>query len=870
MKKKSCKILIGTMVLSIFATVGCVDKGGSSSAGGEDNTLPVITVEDVPISCMVGETVEIPAAVATDDVDGDISSKVKVTVSLMKDDGVSVSRDLLYEKAGNVTQKVNITSNTLFTYNIVYTVKDNAGNKAEKKFVLTSIADNETGTLTIDETSIDGFSLEQGITVTAGSNVVLPVAKAIDQPNSKDISSRVEAKIYEVINGVQEEIIFASYSDFTKVKSVQLPVGEYNVVYSVIDVAGNLFPQAYTISVNVTSPKDVNLIGNLENFVYSKQDGMSWANEYGELCVGNTSAKANLEQTVGFTEQVAKIHEQYVGISFNADVPGANGQTFYTLSARGSKDRTTMPNVMTCTWPQYLFLRIEKNRIISRVEKVSDAPMTAIKEYNGMLLDGNDHTIYVQWLNVGESAEAEDAAIMLYGWVDMLPNVGYENASFAYKAIAGEEFAEGTLTKSVFEELWNQSGAGWFSMDTYAMNRPYDDDHMRIKGFVIYDKEETEFAADIIAPVVSSKFTDGKILALGEETIVPLGSVKGADSLSCYVVDANGVKTQISGGLYTPMKTGAYKLLYEAYDDAGNLGYKVFNFTVAQEDYVAPELIISSESTIETKVGEYFTIPTAQANDNLDGSLTSRIKVFIQGTEYVTELLPGDAYYPMTEGVQKLIYQVTDSYGNMTQKEVTVNVATSIENGNVLSSPMEIANEGKGLGSQEYLYDQKVSMVLNVSEIENLVMFNVRGKVVNTYWPQGLVIRLLSSGKVNVSAYGHDSAIFGETSLGDWSEYLNKDILFEYQVKNVKIGSEEYIRVQIWVNGEALVFTPSVMFNGMNELEEGVDAIYRLVGDFDGDQKNNIYSSPFWVACYNANITIKELRFDGTSCTLKA
>lgn len=872
MKKKT---LLLAALLATATTLGFVacgkDNGGTKTEA--DTEAPVISVSGVPTSCRVGDVVTVPAATATDNKDGDVSSKVKVTVSQMKTDGETVNKDIIYEKTGNVEQTFTASSNTYLTYRIVYTVKDAAGNKSEVSYVLTAIADTETGTLVLNESSVPGFKLESGIVGVAGEDVKLPSATAIDMPDETDISNRITAKLYEKNGDEVSATLFANWSDFSQVKTVRLPAGEYKLVYGVKDVAGNEFETEIEIPVKIAQPEEKNLVTDSANFAFDTdenrngKEGMSWINEYGELAFGNTSALANIDQTVGITEKVTRVFEQYVAISFNADTPTGNGQMFYTVAARGSKDRTTMPNKETCTWPSYLFLRISAGKIESRVEKNSDKEMTIVKGYNGpSLIDGNDHVLYVQWKNVGASADAADAAIMLYGWVDQTPAVGYENASFAFKAVAGDSISEGVLTKDIFTELWNEdTGAGWLSMDTYSQVKPHDDDHMRLKGMVIYDSAETEFGVDILPPSVSVDFTAQSVYAAGEAISVPAASVSGADTVKAYVIAPDGNKTEITDGSYTPAAAGTYKLLYEAYDEAGNLGYKAFTLNVAVRDDVAPELTLSSQDTITVNVGDEVTLPTATATDNLEGDLSSAVTVEIIGTEHATDRTPGGKYYPMTAGTQRVVYTVKDSFGNTTSKEFNV-VVNSTASGNMLTTALGSSNGGVGLSDKEYIYDQKVSMILNISELTNIVMFNARGPVKNGDWPNGLVIRFVNTNVISVSASEHDKFIYGTTAYSKQKYILGCDILFEYQVKNVVIDGVEYIRVQIWVQGEELAFKADANYGGLVGLEEGINALYRKVESFTGASAENIYSSPFWMSVYNASADVKELRIDGTSC----
>ena len=877
MKKKNL-MLAALMAATALGVGGCklFETNSSSSSGGGDTVdteAPVITVTGVPTSCNVGDLVTLPAATATDNVDGDISSKVKVTVSQLKADGETVNRDIIYEKAGNVEQTFEASSNTLLAYKIIYTCKDSAGNKAETTFALLAIADNETGTLAINETSVDGFTVEGGISGVAGEDIKLPSATAIDQPGNVDISALVTAKLYEKKNGAAASTLFASWEDFSEVKTVRIPAGEYELVYGVKDAAGNEFETKVRIPVTIAQPEEKNLAYDKNNFAFDNDTGyeetgkmgMSWINEYGELAFGNTSAEPTLDQTVGFTSALTKVHEQYIGIAFNADVPTTNGQAFYTVSARGSKNRETMPNKETCTWPDYLFLRIGAGRIESRVERASDKEMTTIRGYEKGLLDGQDHVLYLQWKNIGEDSTAAGAAIRLYGWVDKTPG-GEENADFIYEVKVGETIAQGTLTQEIFTELWDEStGAGWFSMDTYSGSKPHDDDHMRLKGFVVYDKNETEFGADILPPSVSVDFTPASVYATTEAIEIPTATVEGAEAVKAYIITPDGTKTELTESTYTPTEAGEYTLLYAAYDAVNNFGYKAFTLNVAVRDNVAPELTLSSEASITVNVGEKVTLPTATAVDNLNGDVSSQVKVEIVGTEHVTDRVPGGDYYPMTAGTQKVIYSISDTFGNIATKEVTITV-NSTASGNLLDKELVSSGSGVGLANKEYIYDQKVSTIINIGSQKSVIQFNARGPVKNNDWPNGLVIRITDTNKIEVSAAWHDHCIYGSGSYSRQAYWQGQDILFEYQTKNVVVDGVEYIRVQVWVQGEAIDFTVDGSKGGLSNLEEGVVALYRKVSDFVGEQEENIYSSPFWVAAYNSTISVKEVRIDGTSC----
>lgn len=850
-------VMVAMMMIALAACKPPVEDPTDPPAAG-DTMAPVITVSNVPTTCKVGDTVTVPAATATDDVDGDISASIKVTVSQMKEDGTTVNRDLIYQKAGNVEQTFTAGSNKLLVYKIVYTVKDAAGNEAKQEFTLTAVADNETGSLTMT----DAPAVIKGA---AAADVKLPAAVAIDQPGDVNISSLITASMYEIVGGEKSNVLFAKWEDFTEAKLVRIPAGNYILVYAVKDAAGNAFETTYEIPVEIAQPGEVNLALDSKNFALDEKLGMSWINEFGLVSFGHTSERAELDQTVGMTENVTKIHEQFVALTYNADTPGIGGQMFYSIAARGSKDRNSMPNKETCTWPSYLFLRIGTGGVESRVEKNSDKEMNTIRSYKKSLVDGKDHTIYLQWKNIGASADATDAAIRIYGWVDQTPAVGYDKADFIFEAVAGDAIGQGVLSHELFAELWNETGAGWFSMDTYGNQKPYTDDHMRIKGLVIYDENETEFGVDITPPTVDVDFDASGIFATNEAITIPAATFTDAKESRVYVILPDGTTVDVSGSA-TPPVAGNYTLIYWAKDEADNVGYRVFNIRVADRDEIAPELKISSEENVTIDVGGTVVLPTATASDEKDGNLDAKVTIEIIGTEHITGVKPGDKYVPMTAGVQTVIYRVSDSFGNTAEKRITVSV-NSTTSGQLLSEPMGIGHPGKGLLNSQYVYDEKVSMVLNIEKMQ-VVMFNLRGQYKNNEWPQGMVLRFTNDG-ISLSSHGHDSNIYGTTNWEFWNFRLNNDILFEYQTKNVVIDGVEYIRVQAWINGNALVWNADGSRGGIVGLEDGVNAIYRKLSDFTANEAEaeNIYGGPFFVAVYNGSMEIKELRMDGQSCT---
>src|SRR5699024_5568453 len=160
----------------------------------EDTIAPVISLNgDNPMELEVGSTYDEPGATAEDDVDGDVS------------DAIEVSGD--------------VDTSTVGEYEVVYTVSDAAGNEATE----TRIAHVDApASLEEDEESED--TIAPVISLNGDNPMELEVGSTYDEPG---------ATAEDDVDGDVSDAIEVSGDVDTST------VGEYEVVYTVSDAAGN-------------------------------------------------------------------------------------------------------------------------------------------------------------------------------------------------------------------------------------------------------------------------------------------------------------------------------------------------------------------------------------------------------------------------------------------------------------------------------------------------------------------------------------------------------------------------------------------------------------------------------------------------------
>ena len=118
------------------------------AAGKKDKKKPVIKLSGKSnIRVTQNESVKIPKATAKDNVDGNVTKKIKVSVKLGKKSYSSIAKKIQKNKAVKFTKTGK--------YTITYTVSDKTKNKATKKRTVTVVAKQESKKTTENKTTAE-------------------------------------------------------------------------------------------------------------------------------------------------------------------------------------------------------------------------------------------------------------------------------------------------------------------------------------------------------------------------------------------------------------------------------------------------------------------------------------------------------------------------------------------------------------------------------------------------------------------------------------------------------------------------------------------------------------------------------------------
>lgn len=866
-RAKKVLVLLLCLVMSVMLTsvIGCNNKQPNSGNSGTTTTeKPVITVSDVPTSGLVGRPVTVPAATAVDGTGADISVSVKVTVAGLKENG-EVGKEFIYNQAANVERTFTPTD-AYVNYTITYSVKDSNGNS--EKVVFNFVCEKDT-TKPVIEITEEGFDLATGISSNVLDGIELPAISAIDQPGDVDVTASVK---YTLMAG---DTAVATGAYVAGKKLYVSDAGEYSLVINVLDAANNASDNVVVpVTLADSDFEGVNLL--TPDRVVIGYD--AYINEYGELCVGKNKTYGMGDDNPSAATLAGKkfAYGDIVGISVNFDaVPVVAGEIFYQIAFAINRSDSLVPSGNECVWPEMFDIRFEATRTTVRGSNVGDGTEAGGLQQMGSLRNGEDRQIYLQLVKTEGLATDAGATITLYMWVDKLPT---ETPNITATLTPGSADAQlGIIEQNKFNKVFNAE-SHYLTFGAYSNGyvNNWADDVMTVKAVTVYGSDETEFATDITPPAITLAGNVESIYALNEVANFPAATTTEG-TVAMYLVNAEG-KTEVTCD-YVPTVAGSYVLVYEAKDEKGNYGYKRFSIKLAEKDLEAPEITLSSEADINVEVGEAFTIPTVTAQDAKDGDVTALVNVSIVGPDTESDLWSDEViaeWSIMAVGEHYIVYTVADEFGNVAEKRVKV-IVTGGKTGDLISAvpgydvddaSVAINNSYMQYSEQKVL-NEKVSVILNVTNDAGLLFFNIAGEVGGNHdWPNGMVMRFVT-GAIEVSARGHDGYIFGRFP-NPYNDAYNKDwdTLFEYQLTTLTVDNVEYVRIRLWFCGEELVPQSLVEGRGQYYVDvvengEGLGILLPMQQITDNAPGNYKATYPHINSVNGFACEIKGLRIDG-------
>lgn len=238
-------------------------------------------------------------------------------------------------------------------------------------------------------------------------------------------------------------------------------------------------------------------------------------------------------------------------------------------------------------------------------------------------------------------------------------------------------------------------------------------------------KNIINFSADAPPELIVS--TDPISIYEGNEFMPPTATATDGEDgdITDLIVISNPVDVN------TP---GNYTVTYTVTDSGGNQVSETITVTILDDD-MPPVITVDSEDEIEIVLGEEFTLPTANAYDDIDGDLTEFI--VIDDSQLDLE----------NTGTYIVTYTVMDIAGNSTTYTLTVNIA------NVTGIDNAIWNKQWTIYPNPAINDIQLQMSPELqAEITQIQLTDVSGRIIQTFDKTNAQISLntLPSGIYNI------------------------------------------------------------------------------------------------------------------------
>lgn len=873
-------LLVLAMMFSLLA--GCGDSGEETG-----DVAPAITMGTeftIPDTAYVGQVISLPTATSTNAADGSVIT-VGVKVTTTKSNGNQGTA--MTEKAATSVQSFTVPADVK-ECQVIYRAQDPGTElSSTKEYKIKVQEDNEAPVITL--------SSSEAITTTSANGVVLPTAKVTDAPLNQDITATALRVTVSQTDGTESQNV-TSYA--LQGSRFYLPADNYTVTYTASDTAGN---EAESKSISVTvSDTEERYSGNLLSPASVVIGNDASFNSRGELIVGKTSATAQDGDNSSATLAGYKFKEgEYVSAVFTIDPITDAPEEYFAINYVSSGNyNSLLPDGNEGANAPRIVLRFSRDRVQILLDTAgnlagsanSGGNHTAFISNDGFR-DGNVHIVYMQVLRyVGdkratdEAYDTEGARIVFNVWCDVLPTEAPTLVGIVTCGETTSASGTGELASNQFREAW-ENPYGYLNFGgrstQYTEAGVWNDDAMHIRGIYAYEEGETEFA-DTTPPVITVSEVPDTIAVINQAFTLPAATATdGAVNTAVLVHIYNENREQIaeitdlsSAKNYTFTEEGVYWVSYESADETGNINWVEYSVRVlAFADTDDPEIELSVTS-LTGKVGDAVTLPDVSVSDKSDPNGITLGLTISGPEEYSNYFVNGQqaTFTPLTAGVYTLTYWAEDSTGNRAEAVVSLTVEHKAA-GNVLDGVQTVPLNKTYVYSGEKIYRQKVSMYLNANVLSGSIMMQITGETGgNQDWPEGLVL-IIRNDYIMLRAGGWSGWRYGYfESWTGWNAFKadNTYVRFEYQVSDVTVEEEDYLLVQVWVNGVQLRATLDASMWGKIGENGGILIPKDGKNGLNAGQKGSLLSGYFTISMRsdfagNSDASVAALCIDGTS-----
>jgi len=565
--------VVGTSSVVYTVTDGAGNVASSSRTvniipGLVDNVAPSIhIVGGTPVTVFVGATYTDQGATSTDNIDGDITSRI-------------------------VTTGLPIDTSATGTFSVIYTVSDNAGN--------TSVA-----TRTVDVIVAPIDNVAPVITITGGTPTTVLASSTY---------SDAGATATDNVDGVVPVITLSNNVDTNN-------LGVYAVVYQATDTAGNIAQATRTVNVVIATSTDnippvITLINGTPVTItvgstYTDAGATALDNVDGDVTSGIASTSNVITSTPGTYHVIYTVSDTAGNIATatrEVDVVPAGPDTIApVISINGATPVTVLLN-STYTDAGATALDNVDGDITSKITKTGGVNTAATGTYSIIYsvsdTAGNAASTTRQVIVIASDTIAPIITINGANPMDIIKTLPYtELGATAMDNVDGSVSV--TTTGSV-----NTAVVGSYIITYTAKDS---------SNNTATDTRVVNVINDNIAPVITLNGSSTVTINVGTNYV-------DAGAIATDNIDGNLTGSIIRTNPINASSTvGVYSVIYTVTDSSNNTTVAIRTVNIIVPDTVAPVLTVNGANPVNVTVGTTYTDAGATAIDNVDGDITARI-----------------------------------------------------------------------------------------------------------------------------------------------------------------------------------------------------------------------------------------------------